>query len=262
MTGHAITLFKSISIAASMTFFSSLIFAADDDVAISASPARSKVVLELFTSQGCSSCPPADRILEKLAQQPNVVALSRPVQYWDKLGWKDTLATPENTQLQYAYAKTWRKSGVYTPQLIIDGAVDVVGNQENTILQRIEEFEQKNGVIVKTTSQADGSIVITLSGDVSTRAEIHLLWLRASTLVLIGRGENSNSRVRYVNAVTADKIIGEWSGGTKTLAISSPDLRKNSADRWAILVQEPGPGHILGADYIHYEPIGIKSSSR
>lgn len=218
--------------------------------------AHPKIALELFTSQGCSSCPPADRVLEKLAQQPNLIALSRPVQYWDQLGWKDTLATPENTNLQYAYAKFWRKSGVYTPQLIVDGIIDVVGNQENTIRQYIEAQEQKkSGVTINSTSQADGSIAVTMSGTATAHTEIHLLWLRASTLVPIGRGENSNSNVRYINSVMAEKIIGEFSGGTQTLVINPQDLRKASSNRWVILIQEPGPGHILGADYIGAETL-------
>lgn len=211
---------------------------------------ESKIVFELFTSQGCSSCPPADRLLEELAKEPNVVALSRPVQYWDKLGWKDTLATKENTDKQFSYARRWQKLGAYTPQLVIDGSEDVVGNQRATIRNRIDELAHKSGISVRISRLTDGSIEVTLIGNAATRANVNLLSLRASTLVAIGRGENATHQVRYVNAVIGEKKIGEWNGNSITFAISAGNLHIPKSDRWAIVVQEPGPGRILGADYL------------
>lgn len=212
---------------------------------------RPKIVLELFTSQGCSSCPPADRILEQLAEDPDVVALSRPVQYWDKLGWKDTLATRENTDKQFAYANRWRKIGAYTPQLVIDGSEDVVGNQSATIRNRIDHLrEHKSGIVVHSSKLPDGSIELSLAGNMMTRADVHLLSLRASTLVAIGQGENAARRVRYVNAVISEKKIGEWAGKPITFVVDAKDLHVVKSDRWAIVVQEPGPSQIWGANFI------------
>src|SRR5258705_13337650 len=92
------------------------------------------VVVELFTSQGCSDCPAADRLVTELAKRKDVIALSFPITYWDMLGWKDTYATDANTQRQKSYAKVMNHSGIYTPQMIIDGRLDVVGNQRERVL--------------------------------------------------------------------------------------------------------------------------------
>ena len=91
------------------------------------------IVVELYTSQGCSSCPPADALLGRLAQRRDVLALSLPVTYWDMLGWKDTLASPGNTSRQKAYAAALGRGGVYTPQIVVDGVNDVVGSRENDV---------------------------------------------------------------------------------------------------------------------------------
>src|SRR5262245_31208495 len=95
------------------------------------------VVVELFTSQGCSDCPSADQMVIELAKRKDVIALSFPITYWDMLGWKDTFASPPNTKRQQAYAKAMNRSGVYTPQMVVDGVVDVVGNQRERVLAAI-----------------------------------------------------------------------------------------------------------------------------
>ena len=95
------------------------------------------VVLELFTSEGCSDCPAADVLLTELAKRKDVIALSLPITYWDMLGWKDTFATEGNTQRQKAYARALNRSGIYTPQMIVDGTLDVVGNQRDHVVAAI-----------------------------------------------------------------------------------------------------------------------------
>src|SRR6185295_14552297 len=95
------------------------------------------VVVELFTSQGCSDCPAADRIVTELAKRKDVIALSLPITYWDMLGWKDTLATEANTNRQKSYAKAMNRSGIYTPQVIIDGHLDIVGNQRDKVMAAV-----------------------------------------------------------------------------------------------------------------------------
>src|SRR5688572_13165736 len=95
------------------------------------------VVVELFTSQGCSDCPAADRIVSELAKRKDVLALSLPITYWDMLGWKDTFATEANTYRQKSYAKRMNRSGIYTPQVVVDGKVDVVGNQRDRVIAAI-----------------------------------------------------------------------------------------------------------------------------
>src|SRR5438270_10791297 len=97
-------------------------------------PPPHPVVLELFTSQGCSDCPAADRLVTELANRGDVIALSLPITYWDILGWKDTFDTDDNTRRQKSYARTMNRSGIYTPQMVLDGRLDVVGNQRDRVM--------------------------------------------------------------------------------------------------------------------------------
>lgn len=106
-----------------------------------AGPIKRPVVVELFTSQGCNSCPPADALLGRLATRPDVLAISLPITYWDMLGWKDTLATEANTRRQKAYAQYMGRGGVYTPQIIVDGVTDVVGSREGEVEAAIAKEE-------------------------------------------------------------------------------------------------------------------------
>src|SRR5690242_14760568 len=100
-------------------------------------PPSHPVVLELFTSQGCSDCPAADRLVTQLANRGDIIALSLPITYWDILGWKDTFATDANTRRQKSYARTMNRSGIYTPQMIVDGRLDVVGNQRDHVMSAL-----------------------------------------------------------------------------------------------------------------------------
>ena len=109
------------------------------------------VVIELFTSQGCSSCPPADRLLATLARDPGVIAVSRPVTYWDRLGWKDTLAREENTRRQYAYAARFRRDGVYTPQAVVDGRYQTVGSDREALVALLATARRAAGWMTSTT---------------------------------------------------------------------------------------------------------------
>src|ERR1043165_2640885 len=116
------------------------------------------VVVELFTSQGCSDCPAADRIVAELARRKDVIALSLPITYWDMLGWKDTFATDANTRRQKAYAKAMNRLGIYTPQIIVDGQLDVVGNQRSRVMMAIDTRAQhRSNIEPPSLSLAVGS---------------------------------------------------------------------------------------------------------
>src|SRR4051812_34097041 len=143
------------------------------------SPARAAaaphpVVVELFTSQGCSSCPPADAALERFAREPNIVAISRPVTYWDSLGWRDTLARPANTALQRAYAARQHSDDVYTPQAVVQGAVALVGGRTGAIHRAIDEAVARPAPGLRFESAAGGRVLV-LEGAAARPAEIHLL---------------------------------------------------------------------------------------
>ena len=207
------------------------------------------VVVELFTSQGCSSCPPADAALAHFAQDPNVVAISRPVTYWDSLGWRDTLARPANTDLQRAYAARQQSNEVYTPQAVVQGAVALVGGRTGAIHRAIDEAAARPAPGLRFENGAGGR-VIALDGAAARPAEIHLLALRRLVPVAIGRGENSGHVVDYVNVVVAENVIGAWRGGRLRLPVPAARLRVPGADRYAIIVQEPNAGPILAAGFL------------
>jgi hypothetical protein len=207
------------------------------------------VVVELFTSQGCSSCPPADAALDRFSRDPNIVAISRPVTYWDSLGWRDTLARPANTDLQRAYAARQGSNDVYTPQAVVQGAVALVGGRTGAIHRAIDEAAARPAPGLRVEAGAGGRILV-LNGASHGPAEVRLLALRGRVPVAIGRGENSGQRIDYVNVVVAETVIGAWRGGPLRLPLPAARLRVPGADRYAIIVQEPNAGPILAARFL------------
>lgn len=209
------------------------------------------VVVELFTSQGCSSCPPADALLVRLAREPNVVAITRPVTLWDNLGWKDTLARRENTDLQRAYAANGGVgSGVYTPQAVIQGGGVAVGSNEGAIRSLITAAGARAGPVVAIVPTRDGGRSITLSGYPGRPATLSVLALKSSAMVSIGRGENGGSKIRYTNVVLDEQVIGTWAGHSRSFTVAAQALHKAGADRAALLVRQGAAGPILAARFL------------
>lgn len=205
------------------------------------------VVVELFTSQGCSSCPPADAVLGRLAADPRVIAISRPVTYWDQLGWRDTLAREANTRLQRRYAARDRSGQVYTPQAVVQGGRGLVGSREAD-LRRIVAATHPAARIVAT--RANGATTLTVSGRAAHPARVTIVALRRSVPVRIGRGENGGRAIVYTNVVRDEHVVATWRGGTQRIAIPAATLRVAGADRYAVLVQEADGGPILAARYL------------
>lgn len=209
------------------------------------------VAVELFTSQGCSSCPPADALLERLADDPGVVAIGRAVTYWDGLGWKDTLARPANTELQRAYSSHGLPgSGNYTPEAVIQGRRGAVGSSEGEVRRAIENSGRLPEPGLKIARAAGGSRTVSLSGTPGQPAEVMLVALRRHSDVQIGRGENGGRTLRYANALIGERRIGGWSGGDAALTIPAAALRVAGADRYALIVREGAGGAILAARYL------------
>ena len=197
------------------------------------------VVVELFTSQGCSSCPPADAFAEELARRPDVVVITRPVTYWDRLGWKDTLAREDNTQLQRAYAqKGGEGSGVYTPQTMVQGLYGAVGSDRSLVARQIANA--RKGI---TVAVAFGTGQVGVAGE-GPGGDVKLISLRAERVVKIGNGENGGRVIRYSNVVVGEQVIGRWTGGAQSFALPA---RQAGADRWAVIVQAPRAGQIFAA---------------
>ena len=207
------------------------------------------VVVELFTSQGCSSCPPADRVLEKLATQSDVVAITRPVTYWDDLGWKDTLAKSANTDLQRAYAaRRIPGAGVYTPQTVVQGRTGFVGSSEASIRGEIVRLSHAPEPGLAIAKAGDGGRTVTLSG--SGHAQLWLVAVRGTSIVRIGRGENGGRQIRYANVLLDEHRVGEWKGGSTAMAIPASALKVAGADRYVLLLRDGLAGTILAARYL------------
>jgi hypothetical protein len=206
-------------------------------------------VLELFTSQGCSSCPPADRLLSTLAHDPSLIVLTFPIDYWDFIGWKDTLAEPSFTARQKAYAAARGDSHVYTPQAIIDGLVDRVGSDRAAIEHAEAAYKGHNGILAipMQLQEADGTLKIDIGAGQGGPAGIYVLRVMRSRTVAIGRGENSGRNVTYTNVVRAMRKIGDWDGTKQKISLM--ELRGDD-EGYVVLVQQGSPdrpGAILAA---------------
>lgn len=208
------------------------------------------VVVELFTSQGCNLCPPADKILAEFSRQDNILALSYSVDYWNYLGWKDTLAMAGCTSRQKSYNLTLGKNGVYTPQMIIQGTHDVIGSRRDLARDRIAR--------ARGASRLQGlDITFILSGDMfelSLRAqktkEPATIWIMGydfEKTVAIKMGELAGQVRSYRNVVQAIKRVGSWRGQEVKLTLSMKDIGEGAYDAYALLVQDGETGPILAA---------------
>jgi hypothetical protein len=208
---------------------------------------RVRNVVELFTSQGCSSCPPADRILSKLAYDPNTLAVSFPVDYWDYIGWKDTLAAPSYTARQQAYASVDGKNQVYTPQVIVNGLADAIGSDLEAIERAERDTAKRGGVLSVPLSLAehDGKINISVGAAGAGAPQsggVYLLALASSRTVIVQRGENAGATLTYSNVVRAINKIGDWNGLPVTLQADAGQARLDGADSYAVILQAGARG--------------------
>lgn len=209
------------------------------------------VAVELFTSQGCSSCPPADALIEKLAKEPNIIVLTRPVTYWDQLGWKDTLAREANTLLQREYStRGGEGSGVYTPQAVVQGQAAAVGSSEGKLRRLIAAEKQKPGPTIAARATADGGRLVMIDQAGKANTAVLIVALKSEAVVRIGSGENGGRVVRYTNVVLAETEVGRWLGGGATIAVPGRVMKQPGADRYAILLREGVAGRIVAARYI------------
>jgi hypothetical protein len=211
------------------------------------------ILVELFTSQGCSSCPPADQILAQLKGREDVVALSFSVDYWDYIGWRDTLARHENTLRQQAYEKVLPSHRVYTPQLVIDGVQDLPGNQRQDVMQAVT---RRSGEVVAggkrapvTLSQTGETVEVRIGAmaGVKAPATVWLAHTLSSRTVNIGGGENGGKTVTYTNVVRDFAAVGKWTGEAMTLELPARGVPGETTDGVAVWVQAGNPGPVLGA---------------
>lgn len=215
--------------------------------------AQPKGVVELFTSQGCSSCPPADKALETLARQGDVVALSYHVDYWNYLGWADTLASKDNTDRQYAYARMFGRNGVYTPQAVLNGREHVNGADIDGIRTRLGAMpEEGKGLQVPVDVEVKNDELRIRVGPGEGKANILIAYFERERTINIDKGENSGKTVNYWHAVTDMETIGMWEGKETNLILPADMLKKRKRPGGcAVLLQRmrtaDTPGAILGA---------------
>lgn len=215
---------------------------AEDGPAVIPASAQHPVVLELYQSQGCSSCPPANANVNKLAARPEVLALSFAVTYWDRLGWKDRFATPAYTQRQRDYADAGGRGRVYTPQIIVNGGAPIVGDNAAEIGKILaERGAPQGGPSLAVTSQR----VEIGAGKAPRPAIVWLVRYDPRTVnVAIATGENSGRTLPHRNIVRQLVNIGQWTGKARSLPLPQP---RDPNWRTAILLQDGTGGRILGA---------------
>ena len=214
--------------------------------AVAVDSARPAVV-ELYTSQGCSSCPPADAQLGELARRGDVVALAFHVDYWDQLGWRDRFELPVAMQRQSQYARRLGSASVYTPQMVVDGIADVVGGDRQGVSRLLAT--PRTGVPVRITVHGDELLVSVDAATGMPAAEVTLLGYLPEALTAIGRGENSGRALREYNIVRSSATLGVWRGAAAEWRMPLAALPAD-ARGVAVLVQQPGPGAIVGAAHV------------
>ena len=220
-----------------------------------AEPATSapKAVLELFTSQGCSSCPPADALLAELGKRPGYVTLSYSVDYWNYLGWRDTLSSPANSGRQRDYARMRGDGMVYTPQVVVDGILHVNGSNEAAIEMAMRNAAQRlHDVSVPVNMHAEGDTLVIGIGAAPDNSDKRsaTIWLaiaKDEATVAISRGENRGKTLSYYHPVKELTPIGMWVGEAMTLRLPLKDLKTMGGDCLVALLQVENAGPILGA---------------
>lgn len=203
------------------------------------------VVLELYTSQGCSSCPPADDYFATLAADPRVLALALHVDYWDYMGWADSFAQPAFTARQEAYAKAGGKRMIYTPQVVVGGTDAVVGTNSEAIAALIAaHLAQARPVLLTLDRQGDRLIIrARTTGAMAQAVAVQLVRYTDTSTVAIERGENAGKTITYRNIVTSWEEIGRWDGA----APLAMEATVTGSDAVVVIVQHIGPGAILAA---------------
>jgi hypothetical protein len=212
-----------------------------------------KNVLELFTSQGCDTCPPADQVLAKFATRPDIIAISLPVDIWDYLGWKDTLASDKNSERQKAYAKARGDGAIYTPQVVVNGMIGVNGSDPAAIEEAIKVTDEalKNGRVPIRFWHERNSIKIE-AGDAPPgfqykEATIWFAVVQKSAQVPVQRGDNQGKTLTYTNIVREMLPVGSWNGKAMSLQLARTAVMRPETEAAIILLQEGKAGPIIGA---------------
>lgn len=219
-----------------------------------AAAAEPLTVVELFTSQSCYSCPPAEKLLGELAQRDDIIALEHHVDYWDDLvygaagRWKDVFSSPESTDRQRRYNKSIEGRGYpYTPQMVFDGRAEAVGNRKRAVNRAIKNAREEQGerLTVVVARLAAGGLTITVDGSIADKAGIWLLRVKDKQVTEPTGGENKGKNLVNHNIVREVRRVGDWSGRKAVVELSGYTLEEGFS--CVVLVQAARPGPIIGA---------------
>jgi len=225
------------------------VHAATSTEGTSAGAPGAPVVVELFTSQGCSSCPPADELLNDLARtRDDVIALSLHVDYWDYIGWKDPYGSPMHTARQRAYAAALRIPYVFTPQVVIDGRVSQVGSDRGAILAAIDTARARRKALrIEFVADNGGKVVIPQGHAPDVGATVWLVVYDRYHETKVKRGENAGRVIRNANVVRRLERLGTWTGERLEIPLNLTDAAVSGRYGCAVIVQQGRTGPVLGA---------------
>jgi hypothetical protein len=208
-----------------------------------ASAASAPVLVELFTSQGCSSCPPADHLAGNLANQPGVMVVSLNVDYWDYLGWRDTLASPAYTKRQMDYAHGRGDNDVYTPQMVINGAAHVVGSNKGSVESAIANARRSFSLDMSAT---DNEIKIDMPAGATGNASLWVMSIASAVNVKIERGENIGKTITYHNVVRKLSNVATWNGAPTSISLPRKGILSGDCRSCIAILQKDHVGPIIG----------------
>ncbi|MGV1758610.1 DUF1223 domain-containing protein [Rhizobium sp. A22-96] len=214
--------------------------------------AKIKGVVELFTAQGCASCPPADAAFRKLIRQGDVVALAYHVDYWNYLGWSDTMASKDNTARQYAYARALGRSGVYTPQAVVNGRDHMNGADLNAINVKLDTFQRSGeGLTIPVNAAMKDDELSIKIGAGQGKANVVVVYFDKEQMVAPKGGENNGQQIAYMHAVSDVETVGMWDGKAMNIVLPANVLDKAGRRGLAVLLQSStptgDPAAIIGA---------------
>jgi hypothetical protein len=211
-------------------------------------------VVELFTSQSCSSCPPADKVLGEVIMRGDVLGLAFHVDYWNYLDWKDTFSSKESTQRQYAYATSFHTTQVYTPQLIVNGKDVVSAGSPEGVFKVMDAASAKNSLSVPVTAKLEAGRLVVSAGPGKGEANLVLAVFEKRETVDIKRGENRGRKIEYRNAVIDLRTIGMWKGEELSVELPSKEYLAKKGYGCAVILQrvtaDGTPGEIIGASIV------------
>lgn len=226
-------------------FLTATVFAMSVSFSSAAEAQQQPVVVELYTSQGCSSCPPADAILSELKDREDVIAIAMHVDYWDYIGWKDQFGNPAHAKRQRAYAAKAGRRSVYTPEMVVQGQTDIVGAKPMRLAKAIAEHGANKPVTALNAVRTDNKLRIQATKPDSDTGvmEVHVLRLIPSQQSKITRGENRGETYEYTNIAHSWQVAGTWDGH----AALDLSLALGGDDPVVVLLQEAGAGKIIAA---------------